>query len=156
MSTQKITSYYKLDLVNNTITVSQEFADRVSLGEGAEYELLNRLKKDFKGLKVLQRTHRTPNKYHSKSGEVFNCNQFKNLKYENMEKFIKGTQNADALMKAFNFIKDNASLVQTSRYTVVRRWFEKQFPEFRKVPLLYLQNPFRRLFPQNTFRQPHS
>lgn len=131
---------YKFELATQTLTVSSAFAKASTNPSTEEYELLKRLMKDFPKLKIKNRTHKTPNKYHTKSGEVFNCNQFKNLKYENIEKFIAGTQNADALMEAYNFIKDNASLVQTSRYTVVRRWFEAQFPEFRKSPLLYLQN----------------
>lgn len=131
---------YKFELGTQTLTVSSAFAKASIDPATEEYELLKRLMEDFPKLKIKNRTHKTPNKYHTKSGEVFNCNQFKNLKYENMEKFIAGTQNADTLMEAYNFIKDNASLVQTSRYTVVRRWFEAQFPEFRKNPLLYLLN----------------
>lgn len=92
-------------------------------------------------MKIVKRTHRTPRKYVSKStGEKFNCNQFKNLTYENMETFISGLPNAEQYMTAFNFLKDCGSLPLTSRYTAVRRWFVDQFPEFRKNPLFYLYN----------------
>ena len=44
------------------------------------------------------------------------------------------------LSDAFKFLKTKASLPQTSHYTVVRKWFVAQFPDFRKNPLFYLYN----------------
>ena len=37
-------------------------------------------------------------------------------------------------------MKDFASAIQTNGYTLVRKWFVAQFPEFRKNPLFYLYN----------------
>ena len=92
-------------------------------------------------MKIINKTHKTPRKYVSKStGETFNCNQFKNLKYENMEGFINGLSNSEDYMKPYLFLKNCGSLPLTSRYTAVRRWFVAQFPEFRKNPLFYLYN----------------
>ena len=92
-------------------------------------------------MKIINRTHATPRKYVSKStGETFNCNQFKNLKYENMEGFINGLSNSEDYMKPYLFLKNCGSLPLTSRYTAVRRWFVAQFPDFRKNPLFYLYN----------------
>ena len=102
-----------------------------------------RLHRIFGGLqmKIINRTHATPRKYVSKStGETFNCNQFKNLKYENMEGFINGLSNSEDYMKPYLFLKNCGSLPLTSRYTAVRRWFVAQFPDFRKNPLFYLYN----------------
>ena len=132
---------YTLNLTAKTLTITKAFEDAVSKGEGEAYELYTKFMRDIPGLTVIRKTHATPTKYVSKStGEKFNCNQFKNLKYENMEGFINGLSNSEEYMKAYNFLKDCGSLPLTSRYTAVRKWFVAQFPEFRKNPLFYLYN----------------
>ena len=124
-----------------TITITAEYAEKMNDPDTTEYRAICQLCADFPAMKIVKRTHRTPRKYVSKStGEKFNCNQFKNLTYENMETFISGLPNAEQYMTAFNFLKDCGSLPLTSRYTAVRRWFVDQFPEFRKNPLFYLYN----------------
>lgn len=92
-------------------------------------------------MKIINKTHKTPRKYVSKAtGEEFNCNQFKNLTFDNMEQFINALPNHDELLKSFKFLRYYGSLPLASRYTAVRRWFVAQFPEFRKNPLFYLYN----------------
>ena len=132
---------FTLSLTTKTLTITKAFEDAVAKGEGDAYETYKRLINDIPDLIVVRKTHETPTKYVSKStGEKFNCNQFKNLTYKNMEGFIKGLSNSEEHMKAFNFLKNYGSLPLTSRYTVVRKWFVAQFPEFRKNPLFYLYN----------------
>ena len=132
---------YKVDFMAKTITITAECAERMNNPDTTEYKAIRQLCADFPAMKIVKRTHRTPRKYVSKStGEKFNCNQFKNLTYENMETFISGLPNAKQYMTAFNFLKDCGSLPLTSRYPAVRRWFVDQFPEFRKNPLFYLYN----------------
>lgn len=131
---------YRLDLAKKTLTITKAFEEAVSKGDTKEYDIYMKFLHEIPGLKVVRRTHKTPSKYKTKNGEEFYCNQFKNLKYENMEGFIKGLPNHKDLLDAFNFLRYNASLVQTARYTVVRKWFVAQFPEFRKNPLFYLNN----------------
>lgn len=125
---------YTLNLVAKTLTITKSFEENVATGEGADYETYMRLMRDVPGLTVIHKTHATPTKYTNKQGEKFNCNQFKNLKYENMEGFINGLPNSEKYLKAFNFLKNCGSLPLTSRYTAVRKWFVAQFPEFRKNP----------------------
>ena len=132
---------YTLNLTAKTLTITKAFEVAVSKGEGEAYELYTKFMRDIPGLTVIRKTHATPAKYTSKStGETFRCNQFKNLRYENMEGFIKGLPNREKYLPAYNFIKNYGSLPQTSRYTAVRKWFVAQFPEFRKTPLFYLYN----------------
>lgn len=131
---------YTLNLVAKTLTITKAFEDAVATGEGADYETYMRLMRDIPGLTVSRKTHATPSKYTNKQGEKFSCNQFKNLKYENMEGFINGLPNNAEYLRAYNFLKNCGSLPLTSRYTAVRRWFVAQFPEFRKNPLFYLYN----------------
>ena len=132
---------YKIDFTASTITITADFAKKMNDPTSAEYKTISLIKKDFPQMKIINKTHKTPRKYVSKStGETFNCNQFKNLKYENMEGFINGLSNSEDYMKPYLFLKNCGSLPLTSRYTAVRRWFVAQFPEFRKNPLFYLYN----------------
>ena len=131
---------YRLDLAKKTLTITKAFEEAVSKGNTEEYDIYMKFLREIPGLTVVHRTHKSPTRYTNKQGEKFNCNQFKNLKYENMEGFIKGLPKHEELLNAFNFLRYNASLVQTARYTVVRKWFVAQFPEFRKNPLFYLYN----------------
>ena len=132
---------YTLSLSAKTLTITKAFEDAVSKGEGEAYDLYTKFMREIPGLTVIRKTHATPSKYVSKStGEKFNCNQFKNLPYDNMAGFINGLPNSEDYLKAYNFIKNCGSLPLTSRYTAVRKWFVAQFPEFRKNPLFYLYN----------------
>lgn len=132
---------YKLDIVNKTLTITKGFADAIANPgeECAEYDLYTRLMREIPGLTVVRKTHRTPTAYTSNSGEKFRCNQFKNLKYENMERFISALPEHEAYFKEYYFIKDFAATIQTNGYALVRKWFMRQFPEFRKNPLFYIQ-----------------
>lgn len=132
---------YTLNLTAKSLTVTKAFEDAVSKGEGEAYELYTKFMRDIPGLTVIRKTHASPAKYVSKStGEKFNCNQFKNLTYKNMEGFINGLSNSEDYLKPYNFLKNCGSLPLTSRYTAVRKWFVAQFPDFRKNPLFYLYN----------------
>ena len=131
---------YKLNVVNKTLTISKEFDKALASGEGAEYKLYTRLIREIPGLTVVRKTHRTPTKCTSSSGEVFKCNQFKNLKYENMERFMAALPDNEVYFEQYSFLRYSASAIQTNRYALVRKWFIAQFPEFRKNPLFYLYN----------------
>ena len=140
MATKK-SAGYQIDFTAKTLTITKEFSDNAQDPASKEFGILMNLQNAIPGLTVIRKTHATPRKYVSKStGETFNCNQFKNLKYENMECFIKGLSNSEDYMKPYLFLKNCGSLPLTSRYTAVRRWFVAQFPEFRKNPLFYLYN----------------
>ena len=131
---------FTLSLTTKTLTITKAFEDAVATGKGDEYETYKRLMEDIPDLKVIRKTHASPRKYVNKQGEQFNCNQFKNLTFKNMEGFINGLSNSEEIFEAYNFLKKCGSLPQTSRYTAVRKWFVAQFPEFRKNPLFYLYN----------------
>ena len=132
---------YKIDFTASTITITADFAKKMNDPTSAEYKTISLIEKDFPQMKIINKTHKTPRKYVSKStGETFNCNQFKNLTFDNMEQFIEALPNHDKLLKSFKFLKYYGGLPQTSRYPAVRRWFVAQFPDFRKNPLFYLYN----------------
>lgn len=131
---------YTFNPVAKTLTITSAFAKALQDINSDEYAFYTQLMNDIPDLEVIRKTHKSPNKYVNKNGEKFNCNQYKNLTYKNMENFIKGLPNGENHLKAFNFLKNCGALPQTSRYAVVRQWFEAQFPDFRKNPLFYLYN----------------
>ena len=133
---------YKFNPVTKTLIVTAAFEKAMNEPESEEYKFYVKLQQDIPGLKVSRRTHKSPTKYHTRSGEVFQCNQYKHLTYENMKRFISVLPKKDELMEIFDFIRDDAGLTQTSCYTAVRRWFMAQFPNIRKNPLCYFNGDF--------------
>ena len=131
---------YKIDFVANTITITAAFAKAMNDPTSAEYKIIAQIRKDFPEMEIIRKTHKTPSKYQTKTGEKFSCNQFKNLTYKNMETFIMGLPSAEAYMNEYLFLKSYAAEVQTNGYTIIRRWFVAQFPDFRKNPIVYLTN----------------
>ena len=131
---------YRIDFTKMTLIMTADFADRAYDPTTDEYEILTRLKKDFPGLKVERKTHRTPAKYKTKSGEEYTHNQFKDLTYNRMEKFLSRIPNGAAYQKEYDCVKDFATDLNGNGYPMVRKWFVAQFPEFRKNPLFYLHN----------------
>lgn len=134
---------YKIDFANMTMTITKEFANKASNHKTAEYRIMTKFQKDFPNLKILRKTHRKPKKYHTNSGDEYSCNPYKNLTYENMEKFMKSLPEGDSkieIVKAYYFLRFQASSIQTNAYKIVRNWFIQQFPLYRKNPLFYLNN----------------
>lgn len=129
---------YKVDFVANTITITAKFAKAMNNPSSIEYKTIAKIRKNFPEMEIIRKTHKTPSEYKTKSGETFNCNQFKNLTCENMENFINGLADSDKYMREYLFIRYRAAKLQTNSYTLIRRWFVAQFPEFRKNPLAYL------------------
>ena len=121
-----------------TLIMTADFADRAYDPETEEYEILTRLKKDFPDLKIERKTHRPPAKYKTKSGEEYTHNQFKDLTYKRMEKFLSRIPNGADFQKEYECVKDFATDLNGNGYTMVRKWFVAQFPNFRKDPLFYL------------------
>lgn len=131
---------YRVDFTTMTLIMTADFADRTYDSTSEEYEILTRLKKDFPDLKIERKTHRTPAKYKTKSGEEYTHNQFKDLTYKRMEKFLSRIPNGAAYQKEYDCVKDFATDLNRNGYPIVRKWFVAQFPNFRKDPMFYLNN----------------
>ena len=84
---------YKLDFVSNVITITADFAKAMNNPDSEEYKTIAKIRRDFPEMEIVRKTHKTPTKYRTKDGKTFNCNQFKNLTYENMETFMMGLPN---------------------------------------------------------------
>ena len=131
---------YKVDFVANTITITADFAKAMNNPNSKEYKTIAKVLKDFPDMEIIRKTHKTPTKYQTKSGETFNCNQFKNLTYKNMETFMMGLPNGEVYMAEYLFLRKHAAEIQTNGYALIRRWFVAQFPDFRKNPMAYITN----------------
>ena len=134
---------YKMDFTTKILIITKGFEEKAQNPFTAEGKILMKFQKDFPNLKIERKTHKTPSKYHTKSGEVYNCNQYKNLSYDKMERFMDALpegESKDKVIEAYNYLRYSAGLVQTSTYKAVREWFVAQFPEYRKDPLFYLYN----------------
>ena len=131
---------FAFDVISQTLTITAQFAKMMNDPESDEYKLVMRFRKDFHNLTITKKTHKSATHYTTKSGEKFNCNQFKNLTYDRMEKFISALPKSESYLREYTFVKDFASAIQHNGYTLVRKWFVAQFPEFRKNPLFYLSH----------------
>lgn len=132
---------YKFDAASKTLTITAAYAKKLNDTDSDEFRHYNAMMQAIPGLVVVNRSHRSPSKCTSKStGEKFKCNQFKNLTYPNMERFMDALPHGNVYRKEYDFLKDYASRIQTNGYALVRRWFMAQFPHFRKNPLFYVYN----------------
>ena len=131
---------YYLDVVSKTLTVTEKFAKRLQDPTSEEFTLYTTLMATIPSLTVANRTHKSATHYTTKSGEKFNCNQFKNLTYKNMEQFMSALPENEGYFGEYKFLRDNATRIQHNGYALVRRWFIAQFPHFRKNPLFYVYN----------------
>lgn len=132
---------YTLDVVSKALIITEKFSKKLQDPDSDEFVLYSKLMETIPGLTVANRTHKSPARCVSKStGEVFHCNQFKNLSYKNMETFMDGLPNSSQYRKEYDFLRDYATSIQTNGYKLVRMWFVEQFPYFRKNPLFYIYN----------------
>ena len=72
---------FSFDVVSQTLTITAKFAKMMNNTESDEYKLVSKFRNDFPNLTITKKTHKSATNYTTKSGEKFNCNQFKNLTY---------------------------------------------------------------------------
>ena len=133
---------YRINFAANTITITKDFEDKLQIPDSEEYEFLKTLQTDFPGIRVVNRTHKTPAYYtNKKSGEKSIRNPFKNLKFKHMEAFMQAIPNNEQFLREYEFLKDKAAALQLNPYAIVREWFCAQFPKYKTNPLFYLDAP---------------
>ncbi len=114
---------YKIDFVNNTLTMSKAFEDALNNPSSEEYKLVQQIRADFPSMQIVRKTRRAPK----------NCRPTKRLTYANMEIYMSVFKNADELLAQFEIVKKR-SVGQNSPYGYVRKWFEAQFPNYKELP----------------------
>lgn len=108
---------FSFDVISQTLTITAQFAKMMNDPESDEYKLVMRFRQDFPNLTITKKTHKSATHCTTKSGEKFNCNQFKNLTYDRMEKFISALPKSESYLREYSFVKDFASAIQTNGYT---------------------------------------
>ena len=131
---------YKLDLITNTLTITAAFAEAANNPGSKEYRLVRQLQHDFPNLRIEHRTHATPKKYTNSNGRITTHNQYKKLTYKRMEQFMSAIAGGSGYREIYDLLRVSADAVCLSPYAAVRAWFEKQFPEYWKNPLFYVDN----------------
>ena len=114
---------YKIDFVNNTLTMSKSFEEALNNPASEEYKLFLQLRADFPGLTIIRKTRRASKK----------ASPNKNLTYKHMEQYMSVFKNADELLAQFDAVK-RCSLGQSNPYMYVLDWFKKQFPKYKELP----------------------
>ncbi len=127
-----------VNFINGTATITSAFQKKMQSMDSEEAKYITSLLAQFPNMKLVAKTHKTPAKYTNKNGEVTTKNQFKNLTYENMEKFISALPDSEAYLREYTFIKDKATAFQNNGYTLVRKWFTQQFPSYKSNPIIYI------------------
>ena len=131
---------FTFDAVSRTLTITAKFAYMMNDPESDESQLVAKFQTNFPDLRIAKRTHKTPTRYNTKSGETYTHNQFKDLTYDRMEKFISVLPQSKTYLAEYEVVKAFACAAKHNGYPVVRKWFVEQFPHFRKNPLFYLNN----------------
>ena len=131
---------FTFDAVSRTLTITAKFAYMMNDPESDESQLVAKFQTNFPDLRIAKRTHKTPTRYNTKSGETYTHNQFKDLTYDRMEKFISVLPQSKTYLAEYEVVKAFACAAKHNGYPVVRKWFVEQFPPVRKNPLFYLNN----------------
>ena len=118
-----MTKGYKIDFVNNTLTISKAFEDAAAVPYSEEYKLLQQIRADFPNLAITRKARR--------ASTIKKRN--KNMTYANMEKYMSVFQNAVELLAQFEVVKKQSKL-EKSPYQFVLTWFVEQFPDYQKLP----------------------
>ena len=63
---------YKVDFTAGTITITADFAKAMNNPNSKEYKTIAKILKDFPEMEIIRKTHKSPTKYRTKSGETFN------------------------------------------------------------------------------------
>ena len=132
---------YSFSVVSQTLTMSAAFEKAmIENRESEENELYMRLREDFPNLIVKRATHATPTLYRNSDGSTTARNKHNNLTYERMERFMNALPDGAEYLAAYRELRDKADAMCASPYSAVSDWFMRQFPQFRKNPLFYLDN----------------
>ena len=131
---------YTLDVVNNILTITADFADALNDPTSAESKLIRQFKHDYPKLIIKRKTHDRPTCYRNSDGTKTTRNKHNNLTYERMERFMNALPDGAEYLTAYWELREKANDMCASPYAAVSAWFMKQFPQFRSNPLFYLDN----------------
>ena len=113
---------FKIDLVNNTLTLNYKY-NRLANEHGSnEYKKVREILAENPGMRlVVESGHKAKTPHHSRR-----------LTYANMERYILVQDNSEELMTTFALVKEE-SKKEKSPYAYVRGWFFTQFEDCRDL-----------------------
>ena len=111
----------KIDFQNKQIIMTAKFFSRAQFVDTEEYELLQKCRKENPGFEVVRRTIK----------KCVGKQSFKGLTYEYMEKYISTHADAGMRMREYQKLR-LASECRAVKYSAIRSWFLKTYPELRK------------------------
>ena len=111
---------YKIDFINNTMTITKSFERAAKNPYSEEYKLVQKIPANFLTMQLVRKA----------STAVKRTNPFKGLTYAAMEQYILREGNND-LMREFETVRER-SMIAPNPYLLVRNWFIQRFPEYMK------------------------
>lgn len=111
---------YKINFTAKTITISKNFCKLAQNPANEEYNLLVKIREDFKDFRIITEVTK-PRKKHGK------------ISYDKMVKYISCQPDSTILLKRFAEVRE-LSKGTTSPYNFVKNWFEKTFPAYEELP----------------------
>lgn len=130
---------YTLDVVNNTLTITADFADALNDPTSAESKLIRQFKHDYPKLIIKRKTHDRPTCYRNSDGSKTAYQKNRGLTYENMEKFMSALPDGAEYLAAYWELREKAEAMCASPYAAISAWFMEQFPKYRKNSLFYVR-----------------
>lgn len=112
---------YEIDFTTNTFYMNYKFEKQAKDVFSKEYEILQKVQKDFPDIKVMTRAGR----------KQTTCNANKRLTYKNMQDYIMAQDNYEPLLASFMLARIESKCAP-SPYAFVRDWFVKQFPNYQE------------------------
>ena len=109
---------YKIDFINNTMTITKTFERAANNPYSEEYKLVQKIRADFPTMQLVRKA----------STAAKRPNPFKGLTYAAMERYILSKGNDD-LMREFEMVRAS-SMFENNHYLLVRKWFVQRFPEY--------------------------
>ena len=109
---------YKIDFINNTMTITKTFERAANNPCSEEYKLVQKIRSDFPTMQFVRKT----------STAAKRPNPYKGLTCAAMERYILSKGNDD-LMREFEMVRER-SAIAPNPYLLVRNWFVQRFPEY--------------------------
>ena len=109
---------YKIDFINNTMTITKTFERAANNPYSEEYKLVQKIRADFPTMQLVRKA----------SPAAKRPNPYKGLTYAAMERYILSKGNDD-LMREFEMVRER-SAIAPNPYLMVRNWFVHWFPEY--------------------------
>ena len=109
---------YKIDFINNTMTITKSFERAANNPYSEEYKLVQKIRADFPTIQLVLKAFTA----------VKQPNPYKGLTYAVMEQYIHSA-GTDDLMREFEMVRER-SMIASNPYLLVRNWFIQRFPEY--------------------------